>query len=129
MITIAAMLLVPACTSNDSADNATRTDPSSSIEVPSSSSEASTTQGAPVSKVCAAAFQIAAAVNEFQATHADLFAAFSACTTLDEWVDADALYPDAIDGVDPVLYATNVCISYPEEIGATAICQATAALE
>ena len=79
-----------------------------------------------VSTACAEAFKNAAAVSEFQDTHEDLFPAYSACKTLDEWKAADVQYPDAIDGVDPVLYAGNVCEGNSARLGDTPICKAIA---
>lgn len=77
-----------------------------------------------VSAECAAAFEEAAAVSDLQDTHADLFPAYSACTTLDEWKAADAAYPDAIDGADPVSYARNVCGGNSAQLSGTPICRA-----
>lgn len=84
--------------------------------------------GAPegVSGECASAFEQAAAVSDLQDTHEDLFPAYSACKTLDEWKAADDAYPDAMDGVDPIVYARNVCDSNSARLGSTPICQAAA---
>ena len=72
---------------------------------------------------CAAAFSAAASVNSFRNSHEDLFPAYSACTTADEWRAAHTLYPSVIP-IDPVKYAMSMCASYQEEIGKTPICLA-----
>ena len=77
-----------------------------------------------ISAECRKAFRAAAAVDEMRDTHRDLFPAYSACTSLEEWKNADAMFPDAIDGVDPINYARNVCAGNQEELGASAICKA-----
>lgn len=81
-----------------------------------------------VSQKCVQAFSDAAKVSEYQDTHEDLFPAYSACTSLDEWRDASALAPGAIsDGVDPIEYAKNVCSNYADEVGNSTVCKAIAA--
>lgn len=75
-----------------------------------------------ISETCAEAFEMAASVSEFQDKHSDLFPAFRNCSTKKEWIAASALYPDAIDGVDPVKYAMTVCGSYQTQVGYTALC-------
>ena len=54
----------------------------------------------------------------------NLFPAYAACTSIDDWKAADALHPAAIDGVDPVQYAMTVCAGNQEELGDTPICKA-----
>jgi hypothetical protein len=81
-------------------------------------------QRSSVSQACADAFAAAASVSEFQDTHEDLFPAYSACSTVEEWKAADKLYPDAIDGVDPVSYAMTVCANNQQELGDAPICRA-----
>ncbi len=73
---------------------------------------------------CIEAFAVAAAVSPYQDTHEDLFPAYSACTSLEERKAADALHPDAIDGVDSIQYAMTVCANNQEELRETPICRA-----
>ena len=77
-----------------------------------------------VSTACARAFRAAAAVDPLRDRHEDLFPAYSACTTVAEWRRANEQYPAAIDGVDPVVYAMNVCAGNQERLGSTSICRA-----
>ena len=77
-----------------------------------------------VSSACTEAFAMAASISEFQDTHEDLFPAYSACTSLEEWEAANALYPAAIDGVAPIRYAMTVCANNQEELRETPICRA-----
>ena len=81
------------------------------------------TKARSVSEACASAFRAAASVSEYRDKHEDLFPAYSACTSIEEWKAANGLYPKAIDGVDPVRYAMTVCANNQRELGATAICQ------
>jgi len=76
------------------------------------------------SKSCSEAFEAAAKVNEYQDTHEDLFPAYFACRTIEEWKAASAMYPKAIDGVDPIRYAMNVCAANQARLGAAPVCQA-----
>lgn len=73
---------------------------------------------------CMEAFAAAAAVSPYLDTHEDLFPAYAACTSIDDWQAADALHPAAIDGADPVQYAMTVCAGNQEELGETPICKA-----
>ena len=73
---------------------------------------------------CEQAFADAARVSSYRDTHEDLFPAYSACESVSEWRSANASYPDAIDGWDPVSYAQNVCDSYRQKLGETPICRA-----
>jgi hypothetical protein len=77
-----------------------------------------------VSGACADAFREAANVDALHDTHADLYPAYSACTSIEEWREADRRYPEAIDGVDPVMYAQNICAGAQDELGKTPICKA-----
>lgn len=77
-----------------------------------------------VSDRCAEAFESAANVSAYQDTHEDLFPAYSACSSVEEWRAADQVYPEAIDGVDPVRYAMTVCASNQQRLGDTPICRA-----
>lgn len=77
-----------------------------------------------VSGACAHAFLEAANVDAMRDTHKDLFPAYSACTSIEEWREADRMYPDAIDGVDPVMYAQKVCAGAQDELRETPICKA-----
>lgn len=58
-----------------------------------------------LSEACALAFKAAAAVDDFRDTHADLYPAYRACKSMDEWTTASATYPGAIDGADPISYS------------------------
>ena len=73
---------------------------------------------------CIEAFAAAARISEYQDTHEDLFPAYSACTSLEEWKAADALYPAVIDRVDPIRYAMTVCANNQEELRETPLCRA-----
>lgn len=77
-----------------------------------------------VSGACAHAFLEAANVDAMRDTHKDLFPAYYACTSIEEWREADRMYPGAIDGVDPVMYAQNVCAGAQDELRDTPICEA-----
>lgn len=77
-----------------------------------------------VSEKCANAFAAAAGVDEYHDTHQDLFPAYSACKGIEEWKAANALYPKAMDGADPVRYAMTVCAYNQGELGTTPICKA-----
>lgn len=77
-----------------------------------------------VASGCLLAFRTAAAVDDMHDTHQDMFPAFTECKTLEEWVAASEMYPAALDGVDPRMYARNVCRSYEAEVGDSPICQA-----
>lgn len=91
------------------------------------SSEDSGDSGSPDDEslpACEQAFKDAGEVSDMQDTHEDLFPAYSACMSLEEWEAADEKYPDAIDGVEPRLYAQNVCSNNQEAIGDTPICEA-----
>ena len=79
---------------------------------------------------CLEAFQAAHEVDPMQDTHADLYPAFHACATLDEWTAANERYPEAIDGADPVTYALNVCESAEAEaVQGSPVCEAVAETE
>jgi hypothetical protein len=82
----------------------------------------------PISDRCASAFSTAASVDEMHDTLADLFPAYSACSSFEEWKAADARYPKAIGGADPVLYARNVCAANTQ-LTSTPICRAVAVSE
>ena len=62
-------------------------------------------------------------MDEYHDTHKDLFPAYFDCKTIEEWKAANTLYPKAIDGVDPVLYAMNVCAGNFAQLGSSAICK------
>lgn len=76
-----------------------------------------------VSSACANAFELAAAVSPYEDTHEDLFPAYSACTSIEEWKTASERYPDAIDGVDPISYAMTVCATNQSQLRTTPICR------
>ena len=73
---------------------------------------------------CIAAFASAAGVSDYNDTHEDLFPAYSACESIEEWREAYALHPDAIDGGNPVQYAMTVCANNQGQLGRTPICRA-----
>ena len=67
---------------------------------------------------------MAARVSEYADTHEDLFPAYAACETLDEWEVAHQTYPAAIDGGSPVEYAMRVCAGNQDVLSDTPICKA-----
>ncbi|CAN5880508.1 hypothetical protein BH23ACT12_BH23ACT12_22110 [soil metagenome] len=77
-----------------------------------------------VSARCAAAFEAAASVSAYQDTHEDLFPAYSACSSVDEWKAASEQHPGAIDGAEPVAYVQTVCANNQAVLGDTPICVA-----
>ena len=58
---------------------------------------------------CERAMKTAAAVSAMEDVNEDLNPAFKACDSLNEFKEASSKYPDALDGVDELLYATNRC--------------------
>ncbi|WP_420449268.1 hypothetical protein [Candidatus Palauibacter sp.] len=72
---------------------------------------------------CIGAFAAAAAVSPMLDAHEDLFPAYTACTSIEEWRSAHALHSTAIEVADPVRYAMNVCASYQDELRETPICE------
>ncbi len=67
--------------------------------------------------------------------HSDLFPAYWACRTLDEWTEASERFPVVLQlgGVDPVCYALKVCNwaadeqeGYTTAIQGSPICEAVA---
>ena len=81
-------------------------------------------EGESVASPCIRAFATAAAVSEYSDTREDLFPAYSACGSIDEWKEAYALHPNAIDGGSPEQHAMTVCADNQAELGETPICQA-----
>lgn len=73
---------------------------------------------------CLEAFADAASVSVYADTHEDLFPAYSACQSIDEWTRAYSAYPAAIDGGYPVEYAMRVCSGNQAVLGDTPICKA-----
>jgi hypothetical protein len=63
----------------------------------------------PEESSCDTAWAKAAAISDLRDTVEDLDPAIRACTSLQEWESAAAKYPDALDGVDPVLFLSNRC--------------------
>ena len=86
--------------------------------------EPSTTSTVLIGSPCMQAFEDAANVSEMHDTHEDLFPAYSACSSIEQWEMAHARYPRAIDGGNPVEYAMRVCAGNQEALGDTPICQA-----
>ena len=73
---------------------------------------------------CIDAFASAAGVSQYSDTHEDLFPAYSACKSIEEWREAYALHPAAIDGGNPVQYAMMACAHNQAVLGRTPICRA-----
>ena len=63
----------------------------------------------PEESSCDTAWAKAAAISDLRDTVEDLDPAIRACTSLQEWESAAAKYPEALDGVDPVLFLSNRC--------------------
>lgn len=80
-------------------------------EPPAQESEAQT-PGAEAS-ACDTAFAEAASVSDMEDQLSDLWPAFTACGTLEEFIAASENHPDALDGADPEIYATNQCLYEP----------------
>ena len=72
---------------------------------------------------CLDALAAAANVSKFRDTHEDLFPAYVACTSIEEWDSANAAHPVISEGVDPVQYAMNVCASNQSPLGDSTICR------
>lgn len=80
------------------------------------------------SEECRSAFAEAAAVDPMRDTHEDMDPAFIACASLAEFAAASADHPDALDGVDPSLYAETRCeFSENAAVRASNICREVAA--
>ena len=58
---------------------------------------------------CERAFEEAAAISDLQDTVEDLDPALEACTTIEEWKAASRKFPDALDGVDSLVFLENRC--------------------
>ena len=95
-----------------------------SVTDPVTSPPVTDPEGESVGSPCVRAFGTAAGVSEYNDTREDLFPAYSACGSIDEWKAAYALHPNAIDGGNPVQYAMTVCADNQTELGKTPICQA-----
>lgn len=66
-------------------------------------------EDATYSAECGQAMAEAAAVDEMQDTLEDTDPAFFACESLEEFSQASADYPDALDGTNPEVFAPNRC--------------------
>ena len=73
---------------------------------------------------CEEAFAVAASVDEMRDTPRDLFPAFSACKTIEEFKAARAKFPKAMGIDDAVVYGLNSCAGWPKELAGTPICVA-----
>lgn len=73
---------------------------------------------------CDEAFSSAAEVSDLQDTHADMWPAFVACGSLEEFESSSSRVPDALDGADPALYVENQCRYEPTLEGST-LCDAS----
>jgi hypothetical protein len=72
---------------------------------------------------CGQAFARVAQVGEMQDTVEDLYGPAKECTDLDDWSAGAAANPGAIDsGVDPVVFAYNMCTSAPDDVAASTVC-------
>ena len=120
--TLVALSLPSACGGDSTPD--VRSNSRSLPSPPTPATEARAVQPVVTSaSPCMEAFAAAAAVSPYLDTHEDLFPAYAACTSIDDWKAADALHPDAID-IDPVQYAMTVCAVNQEELDETPICKA-----
>ena len=77
---------------------------------------------APTQSACESAVAAAASIGDMEDTVEDLDPAIRACKSVDEWIAANDAYPDALDGVDPVVYLTNRCL-YGEGLESTDLCK------
>ena len=84
-----------------------------------------TTQAAAsASSACDSASETAASVGDMQDTVDDLYPAIQACDTVEEWAAASKKHLAALDGADPEVFLTNVCLySAPPAIAQTRLCQ------
>ena len=80
-----------------------------------------------LSPECREAFQDAHNVSVYRDLPEHTFPMYFACTSLDEWREANDLYPDALDvndyNSDPVEKARMVChVGFADELAGAAIC-------
>jgi hypothetical protein len=81
-------------------------------------------QVATASRACDSAFARAADVDEFRDTVSDLYPAAMECSNLDDWKLGASANPGAIaEGVDPVLFAYNMCTDAPAEVRSGTVCK------
>lgn len=87
--------------------------------------EAIATEAVPTAapSACEAAVASAAQVDPVQDINEDLWAAFDACASLEEFQTAAEAHPGALDGADPETYVRNGCQYYPE-VADSQLCQA-----
>lgn len=72
---------------------------------------------------CLAAFRRAASISDMRDRVQDLDPAIRMCGSLDEWKDAARRNPDAVDGVDPVVFLRNRCRFGSPIVSATPLCR------
>lgn len=70
---------------------------------------------------CESAVQDASEISAMEDTVSDLDEAIAECGSLAEFEAANALYPDALDGADAALFASNRCGAEPS-LADSAIC-------
>ncbi|MEX0762056.1 MAG: hypothetical protein WD208_07685 [Dehalococcoidia bacterium] len=64
---------------------------------------------------CERAFEAAAEVPDHQDTVEDLHPAVRTCVSVEDWTAASERFPDALDGVDPVVILRNLCLYGPSD--------------
>ena len=75
----------------------------------------------PASDACLDALREAHNVDPMRDTHADMYPALTACTTLEGYAYATQKYPDAFDArSSPELQVVTMCLTWPEEVTAGA---------
>ena len=77
----------------------------------------------PITVACEAAFAEAAEVGGESDSIEDLYPAALACTRMDEWATGSGLYPAALDGADPLVFAQVMCRHAPREVSAASLCE------
>jgi hypothetical protein len=75
---------------------------------------------------CELAFQEAAAIGSNQDAVEDLDNAVKVCGDEDEWIAASEMFPEALDGADPVTFLENRC-TYGDGLGSSPLCASSVA--
>lgn len=111
-----AVLLLAGCgssietTASTTTPSPSATPPTSQAFQPPVTESAPTTTTTPLPTApCDQAFAAAAAVDVVQDVPSDLYPAAMVCASVADWTAASEANPDALDGVDPVEFLTNVC--------------------
>lgn len=92
--------------------------------------EDSPAQAATPSSACDSAFAEAADVDEFQDTVSNLYPAGRDCSGLEDWKLGASANPGAIaEGVDPVVFAYNMCTNAPAEVQSSNVCKEAVAAD